>query len=335
VVTLGIGFLGCGEMARLHARCLMQIHGVKLIAAYDRRNEASRTFGKAFGCTVAHSAEALLAQPNIDTVYICTWHDSHAALIQQCIRNGKRRIFCEKPLALTLNDARTIRELVRAERVQLMLGFNHRFTPAAVKLKELLQAGCLRPTVLSATFSCASFMNGWAGEPGQGGILTNLGSHAFDLVRWLVGDEIVEVGCITGRLRLGPEKADDTALATLRFANGVLASCVLHDQAPASYSVVPGRNMVRIEVFGSEGAIICRALDGLELIIDGRQEQIAFDPYDDLGSWGYLDENRSFVQALLSETQPSPNEEDGLKAVELVEAARLASAEHRVVPTDR
>ena len=331
--TLGIGFLGCGEMARLHARCLKQIPGVNLIAAYDQRSAAGRAFGEEFKCSVAHSAEALLARPDIDTVYICTWHDSHAALTEQCIKSGKRRIFCEKPMALTMADARRVRELVCAERVQFMMGFNHRFTPAVVKLKELLEAGRLRPKILSITFACAPFMDTWAGHPEQGGILASLGSHAFDLVRWIVSDEVVEVACFTERMRLGQGQAEDSAVATLRFRNGAMATCALHDQAPARYSVAPGRNMVRIEVFGSEGVIVCRGLDGLELMLDDRSEQIACDPYDELRSWGYLDENRFFVQAILSEAHPSPNEEDGLKAVELVEAARLASAERRVVGT--
>jgi myo-inositol 2-dehydrogenase/D-chiro-inositol 1-dehydrogenase len=329
--TPGIGFLGCGEMARIHARCLKQIPGAKLIAAYDRSSEAGRAFGEEFGCSVAHSLEQLLAQPDVNAVYICTWHDSHTALIEQSIKSGKQDIFCEKPMALTMDDARRIHDLVRAQRVQFMIGLNHRFTPSTVKLKELLEAGRLHPNIVSITFACAPFMDTWAGQPEQGGILTNLGSHAFDLARWVVGDEVVEVSCFAGRTRLGPVQAEDSAVATLRFRNGAMATCMLNDQAPASYSVLPGRNMVRIEVFGTEGFIVCRGLDGLDLILDGRSEQIACDPYDQFRSWGYLDENRRFIQTISSEEHPSPNEEDGLKAVELVEAARVASAEHRVV----
>jgi len=329
--TVSIGFVGCGEMARLHARCLKQIPGVNLIGAYDRSSEAGRTFGEELGCSVAHSAEELLARPDIDTVYICTWHDSHAALIEQCIKSAKQHIFCEKPMAMTMDDARRVYDLIRAKRVQFMIGLNHRFTPAVVKLKELLESGRLHPKMVSVTFACAPFMDAWAGQPEQGGILTNLGSHAFDLARWVVGDEVVEVSCFAERTRLGPAQAEDSAVATMRFRNGAMATCTLHDQAPVPYSLFPGRNMVRIEVFGSEGVIMCRGLDGLELMLNGRSEQIALDPYDELRSWGYLDENRHFIQTILSEANPSPNEEEGLKAVELVQAARVASAERRVV----
>ena len=107
---LRVGILGCGGIARIHARCLQKLgeDRAKIVRAYDRNHDAARAFVEEFGGLACHQAEEVIEAREVDAVYICTMHDSHPAFIKAAVVAGKH-IFCEKPLALDFDHFTPLR----------------------------------------------------------------------------------------------------------------------------------------------------------------------------------------------------------------------------------
>jgi predicted dehydrogenase/threonine dehydrogenase-like Zn-dependent dehydrogenase len=189
---------------------------------------SAATLGQRFGFQKASTdADQLIADPELDAVVITTRHDSHAELVCRALEAGKH-VFVEKPLAL--NDAEldrveaTYQQLVDAGRAPvLMVGFNRRFSPHAIKAKALLST-VSQPKALVMTVNAGNIpRNHWTQDPAVGGgRIIGEGCHFVDLLRYMVGAPITQV--MTSYLRQGGELVDDIVSSTLQFADGSLGT---------------------------------------------------------------------------------------------------------------
>ncbi|MEN4099535.1 MAG: Gfo/Idh/MocA family oxidoreductase, partial [Anaerolineaceae bacterium] len=199
---INVAFVGCGEIAQFHARALHKTGAARIVAVFDRQYENAREISERYGARQYIEVDPLLADPEIDAVYILTRHDSHAGYIHQALAANKH-IFCEKPLALTLEDALDIQRAVVTSGRFLMVGFNHRWNPAIRWSLEWLASSTTPVNSVQLTFTTAPFLESWAGLEGEGGgVLPCLGSHAFDLACAFLGDTPNRVAAFTSRLRL-------------------------------------------------------------------------------------------------------------------------------------
>ncbi|MBK8479388.1 MAG: Gfo/Idh/MocA family oxidoreductase [Opitutaceae bacterium] len=255
LLPLRWGILGTGAIARQFVQAVLDSTGGRLVAVGSRTGEAAATFAAAFGHPRVHgSYEALLADPEVEAVYLATPHPWHAQWAIRATEAGKH-ILCEKPLTLNLEDARCVVAAARAAGVTLMEAYMYRAHPQTAKLVELVRNGAVgRLGLVQASFGFhCPFMPGhrlFANALGGGGIL-DVGGYPVSMARLLAGaasgrafaDPVV----VTGAARLHPVEGTDLhAAATLRFDDGLLA------QVACGVSLEM-ENVVRL--FGEEGSI--------------------------------------------------------------------------------
>ncbi|MFN7027339.1 MAG: Gfo/Idh/MocA family oxidoreductase, partial [Pseudorhizobium sp.] len=135
-MTVRFGLLGAGRIGKVHAKAVTANPKAKLVAVADAFPKAASDIAAQYGCDV-RSIEEILAASDIDAVVICTPTDTHADLIEQFSRAGKA-IFCEKPIDLNVERVKACLKVVDAEGGTLMVGFNRRFDPHFMAVKDVI-----------------------------------------------------------------------------------------------------------------------------------------------------------------------------------------------------
>jgi predicted dehydrogenase len=231
-IRLNWGIIATGGIARAFASGVAHSKLGHLAAVGSRSMDSAEKFAREFGVDRAHgSYEALLADPEIQAVYVATPHPQHAEWIIKAARAGKH-VLCEKPLSLTHAEAAAAAEVCRAEKVLLMEAFMYRCHPQTAKVVELVRSGVLgRIGLVQAAFGFANTFDArnrfWSRELGGGGIL-DVGCYPVSFARLIAGADagsaFANPVSVTGAVQLHPEaRVDMCAAATLQFASGMLA----------------------------------------------------------------------------------------------------------------
>ncbi|HEX6130760.1 MAG TPA: inositol 2-dehydrogenase, partial [Actinomycetota bacterium] len=229
--------------------------------------EAARRAGDELAVPVAGSVDELLG-PDVDAVAICTSTDTHADLVVAAAAAGKA-IFCEKPVSLDLAEVDRALAAVEAAGVPFQIGFNRRFDPGHQSVADAVAAGAVGDPHLVRISSRDPAPPPAGYIATSGGIFLDMTIHDFDMARYVVGSEVVEVFA-RGSVRIDDAFADaddvDTAVVTLVHANGCLTTIDNSRQAVYGYDQ-------RVEVFGPAGmatsenplahAAIIRTRDGM------------------------------------------------------------------------
>ncbi|MDT0330599.1 Gfo/Idh/MocA family oxidoreductase [Nocardiopsis lambiniae] len=249
---LAMGLVGAGRMGAFHARTLAQrLPGVRLAAVADPAPGAARALADELGCpTALTDIDRLFSDPGIDAVVIATPARTHADLVVAAARAGKA-VYCEKPMAVSLADADRAIDAAREAGVQLQVGFNRRYDAGFRAARARIDAGAVGTPQLLRSLTRDPNLADPARIP-QWTIFLETLIHDFDTLRFLnPGAEPVEV-CAMADALVRPDFRDrgllDTAVVTIRFDNGALAT------AEASFQAVYGYD-VRGEVFGSGGML--------------------------------------------------------------------------------
>src|ERR1700761_375516 len=229
---LSWGIIGAGGIAGTFAQGLAKSRTGKLVAVGSRSQEGADAFAKKFGPLRAHSSyEALLADPEVQAVYISTPHPMHA---EWCIKaaRAKKHILCEKPLTLNHAEAMVVAEAARENGVLLMEAFMYRCHPQMAKLVELIRSGAIGQVgVIQASFSFHAGFNPegrlFKNELGGGGIL-DVGCYVTSISRLIAGaaqgKPFAEPLRLAGFANLHPDaKTDLYAVASAEFPGGILA----------------------------------------------------------------------------------------------------------------
>ena len=331
---LRVGVIGAGRIGAIHAENLAgRVPEARLAAIADINLPAAQALAARLGVPAAGADyHALLDDPAIEAVVVCSSTETHAQIIEQASAAGKH-IFCEKPIDFDL--ARTDRALAAAERagVKLQIGFNRRFDPNFRKLQSVVAGGkigaphLLRITSRDPAPPPAGYIKV------SGGIFLDMTIHDFDMARFVMGSEVVEVYA-TGAVLVDPaigELGDvDTAVTVLRFANGALGAIDNSRRAVYGYDQ-------RVEVFGSDGAaaIANNAADNA-VISDAHGVHAGPPLYFFLERYAesYLAEISAFVQAVRQDLPTPVTGAAGRAAVVLGLAAQKSLAENRPVRVD-
>lgn len=254
------GIIGLGLIAKFHAKAIADIPGAKLAACYSRSLEKADAFGQKFGCQAYDNLDALLADPDVKIVTICTPSGAHLEPTLAAVRAGKH-VIVEKPLEITLARCDEIIRAAEQAGVIVSTIFPSRFHESSRLLKQAVEQQRFGRITLGDAYvkwyRTQQYYDGgaWRGtwHLDGGGALMNQAIHSVDLLLWLMGPA-VEVTAHTATLAHERIEVEDAAVATVKFANGALGII------EASTAAFPGE-LKRIEISGSQGTAVLREED--------------------------------------------------------------------------
>lgn len=246
-----VALVGAGRIGTHHATALARhVSTARLVAVADADGAAAERLGGELGVASTTEVEKLLADETIEAVAITANSMVHADLVQHAAAAGKA-VFCEKPMAMTLEEAEAAIDACERAGVPLQVGFNRRFSPDFAVAREVVAGGGIgTPQLLRSLTRDPGLADPGAVPPWT--IFTQTLIHDFDALLWFnAGSRPVDVHAWADAL-VAPQFKDagllDTAVVTIRFDNGALAT------AEASFAAAYGYD-VRAEVFGSAGMV--------------------------------------------------------------------------------
>ncbi len=255
-----IGLIGPGGFASSVIVPAFAAAGAELALVGGGSGPSAVVAGDRFGFTrVAESPEAVITDPDVDAVVICTRHATHADLVTRALRAGKH-VFCEKPLALSLEELEMVVGAAQSAPGILAVGFNRRFAPLALRLREYLADGGGPVTITYRVSAGAMPAGHWVHDLEQGGgrILGEV-CHFIDTLTFLAGAPVTEVHASGVSLNTRPTQAQDNVAVTLRHESGSLGTIVY-----VPYSA-DGIGKERVEAFGLAGVGVLDDYRVLEL----------------------------------------------------------------------
>lgn len=247
--AIGVGLIGAGRIGRLHAEVIARrVDGLGLAAVHDPQTEAAIAVAADTGAAVAEGIDALIDDPAVGLIAICSSTDSHADLIERAAASGKP-VFCEKPVSLDLAETDRALAAVEAAGVPFMVGFNRRFDAAHGSVRTAVAEGRVGDVHLVRISSRDPEPPPIEYVKASGGIFLDMMIHDFDMARFVTGSEVVEVFA-RGAVRIDPaigEAGDvDTAVVMLTHADRTITA--IDNSRRAVYGFDQ-----RVEAFGSAG----------------------------------------------------------------------------------
>lgn len=323
-----VALFGAGRIGKIHAGNLVQQAGIRLKYVIDTHQPSAQALAQAYGATVTDT-ETALRDPDIKAVVIASSTDTHADLIIQAAIQ-KKAIFCEKPVDLALDRAHECAKTVKENNVQCLIGFQRRYDPTFAAVKQRIEAGEIgTPEMLVVT----------SRDPGappvdyikrSGGIFKDMLIHDFDICRWILADEAISVhasaSCLTDPAIQEAGDVDSTAV-TIRTRSGKL--CQINTSRRAAYGYDQ-----RFEVLGSKGMLQAGNHHPTEVSYYGTDHVST-----DLPEHFFLERYRAayalemahFFDAIQQGTALRTTVEDGLRALELADAATRSWQEGRII----
>jgi len=331
-MTLGFGIIGCGLIARFHARAIGEVRGAKLAACFNRTPQKADAFAAEWGCRAHHELDQLLADPKVDVVTIATASGAHLEPAVAAARAGKH-VIVEKPLEITLKRCDRIVDACDKAGVRLATIFPSRFHESSQELKRAVEAGRFGRLTLGDAYvkwyrTQAYYDSGaWRGtwQLDGGGALMNQAIHSVDLLQWLMGS-VAEIRASTATLAHERIAVEDTAVASLRFASGALGVI------EATTAAWPGY-LKRIELHGSHGSAMIEEEDIVKWDFEKKDRRDAAihrqmarskssgggaaDPAA-IGHQAHAKQFRDFVESIQKNRAPLIDGREGRRAVEII-----------------
>jgi myo-inositol 2-dehydrogenase/D-chiro-inositol 1-dehydrogenase len=305
-----IGIIGAGYIAGVHASVLARDERVQITAVHDVIPERAQLLAGAHRATAIGSALALLESS--DAVFITTPNTKHVSLAIAAIEAGKH-VFCEKPLATNINDARSVFAKAKEARGVFQVGHNRRFAPVYAELKRIL-SGTHTPHSAHVKMNRGELLKPeWTGDASvTGGFLYETPIHMFDMMRFLFG-EVESLYAIGSTHEY--EEVDDFSVL-LKFTSGMHAT--LATTADASW-LFP---FERVEVFCHHATLVTREMESLTTSsnLEGHFTEQSMQQLPKEEKWGYLQEDRAFIDSIVNNSTPPVTAFDGLMSVELANA---------------
>jgi 1,5-anhydro-D-fructose reductase (1,5-anhydro-D-mannitol-forming) len=328
---IGWGLIGASTIAReWMIDAIRGQSGNEVVAVMSADSGRGKAFAEANHIATSYpSVDALLADSDVDAVYISTTNELHKAQTVAAAAAGKH-VLCEKPLALTLDDAR---EMVAAcNSAGVVMGTNHHLRNAAShrRIREMVQSGAIGTPLYARVFHAVYLpphLQGWRlNKPSAGaGVILDITVHDADTLRFILGSEPVEAVALSQQAGMAEGGLEDGVMATVRFDNNTLAQ--LHDAFTVKFAGTG------LEIHGSEGSILGRDVMTQRPIgrVTLRNAQGESDvPLDHENL--YVRALRAFVRAIRGAGTPSATGEDGVRSLATALAVLEASQTGRRIP---
>lgn len=329
---LKVGIIGAGRIGKVHGESISKyVKNAEVKAIADVfLNEATENWAKEIGIpSVYKDYKKILEDPEIDAVLICSSTDTHSKISIEAIKAGKH-VFCEKPIDHDLARIKEVIDELNKSKVKYQVGFNRRFDHNFRAVRNAVVEGKIgEPHILKITSRDP--------EPPSidyvkvsGGIFLDMTIHDFDMARYLLGSDVVEVyaaGNVLVDKAIGEAGDIDTAIITLKMANGAIA--VIDNSRQSAYGYDQ-----RAEVFGSLGQVAVGNDSTSKAVIstkDGVNGEKPLFFFLERYMQAYAEEITDFIDAIVNDTDVSVSADDGLKAVLIGDAATKSLHENRPV----
>lgn len=329
--SIGLGLVGAGRMGTILARAVARdVPEARLVGIADRDPGAARRLADELSVDAVYAgADELARRTDVVGVVIAVSSAHHLDVIRQAASAG-REIFCEKPLALTVVETEAAIAATAAAGVRLQVGFMRRFDAAYRRAWRRLTAGAIgRPIMFtSLQFDPGAPPIALADPAVSGGIHLDMGIHEYDLARWLMDDEVVEVHAWGSSIAY-PELATvgdvDSAVVNLRYARGGTGSVKLARSATSED--------VRTEIVGERGtmAIGRRPTTARGSAGNGGKSAVGWGAGALRFDGAYVAEMRAFVRSIREGTPVAVGGVEALAALRIAEAAGRSMREARPV----
>jgi len=338
--TVGVGLIGSGFIAELHADAVSRTPGARLAAVAspgERRHSLAQRHGIRH---VFDDYRRLLELPEVDVVTLGLPNDLHAEACIAAAEAGKH-VICEKPLAVTLEQADAMIEACRRNGVLLMYAEELMFAPKYVRAKTLLDEGAIGKLYLVKQSERHYGPHAgwfWDVDRSGGGVLMDMGCHGIQFFRWIAGGRRVSSVSATLATAVHGDKTrgDDFALITLTFDDGTLAVC------ETSWAKRGGMED-RAELYGSDGLVVADLLMGSSLLTYSEHgygyavekasltSGWSFTMFEENWNYGFPQEMAHFVDCVARGVEPRVTGEDGRGVLEIIYAAYASAGQGRVV----
>jgi UDP-N-acetyl-2-amino-2-deoxyglucuronate dehydrogenase len=341
-VTLSVALVGAGNIAEFHLDAIRRAEGVEVVGIYDQNAARARERAASFGIPKVYGSwDDLRADPGVECVAVLLPHDLHERYAVEAPDAGKH-VVCEKPLGQSVAECDRILATARQAGRQVFPVHNRVYDWATERIKEIIDAGQIGDVFLVQTNGYEGpdtvGVRPWLGtKSGGGGVLLAQAVHPAYMLRWLLGD-IARVACLFSDRKVVEMTHEDTAIATLKFATGIVG------EMTATFGIEPGPFDHQIAIHGREGFLQLtgsRALDpttqpfALEAIApslfgDKSLHRVELKPSH---GWhtGFTRLWEDYAAALTTGGPTRVTGEDGKRAVEIIEAAYRSNASGRVV----
>jgi len=327
---LRVAVLGAGRIGKIHAANVAGNPKAKLVTVADPYGTAAKDLADHLGCEASLDPFAAIGRGDVDAIIVGTPTDTHVSLMLHAVRKGKA-VLCEKPIDLDIAKVDAAIHEVEQLNGRVMVAFNRRFDPSARRLRRSIddgEIGDVRQVIISSR------------DPGMppreyvrhsGGIFRDMVIHDFDMARWLLGEEPIEVMATASRL-VDPGLAEfddfDTLMVQMRTASG--RQCHINCCREAVYGYDQ-----RMEIFGSTGMLLNENLRPTTVRRWGKIETEVRDPllnfFLERYAEAYKAEFDQFVDAIESGSPMPTTPHDGRQALRLADCALESALTGRAV----
>lgn len=298
---MNVAVIGCGSWGRNHIRVYNDLGSASLTAIADMNNVTAKEFGERYSVDWYTEPEKIFERKDVEAVSICTPTVTHADLAMKAIEAGKH-VLVEKPMTNTTDEARGLIKAAERHGVHLAVGFVERFNPAISEALKVISSGEIGEVILAHTRRVSR-------RPlriGDVGVIKDLAIHDIDIVNQLFKTEAKNVFASAGSIA---HEFEDYANIIVCFDNNRSAFIETNWLTP--------RKVRTLTITGTEGLISVEYITQ-QVIVENNER--LYQPFLTYGE-PLLRELNSFMNSILSDESPEVTGEDGIRALEISEAA--------------
>ncbi|GAE35274.1 Gfo/Idh/MocA family protein [Halalkalibacter akibai] len=332
-----VGVIGCGSIAKhRHLPEYANNNKVEIVAVCDINEERVNEFAELYNAKAYTSYEELLRVSDIDAVSVCTPNYLHAPISIAALQAGKH-VLCEKPMATSQVEAENMIKAAKENNKKLMIAHNQRFVPSHQKARQLIENGEVGKIYSFRTAFGHGGPERWSADGADSwffrkeeafiGAMGDLGVHKTDLLRFILGEEFVEVGAFIETSAKANADVDDTAVCVLKSESGIigtLAASWSYQKEDNSTIIYGEKAILRIEddptnslvVQYKTGEIVKYELGGIQTNESGGQTNTQV-----------IDQ---FVTSIVEDIEPVISGEEGMKSLQVVLAALESNETKRI-----
>jgi predicted dehydrogenase len=338
---VSIGVIGCGAVARFHVVSVLAAENATLAGVADVRRESAELFAKEYGTVAYPSVEAMLADPSVDAVCICTPSGFHANGAIAALEAGKH-ILVEKPLAVTVEDCDRVIALAKEKGLTAGVISQFRFASSVQHLRDMVKEGRLGKLITGELltkyyrsqeyYDSSAWRGTWALD---GGSLMNQGIHGVDAILYLLGP--AESVCGYMDTMTHDMEAEDAAVAAVKFGCGAL---VVIQSTTSAYKGAPRH----ISVVGTKGSVVItedtiekcdvEGYDFEPVTEENGAKNLGHQNPMDISCDGHKLQIRDFADAILAGREPLVPLAESRRAVALIQGVYESARTRKVVKLD-
>ncbi|MFP3126063.1 Gfo/Idh/MocA family oxidoreductase [Ectobacillus funiculus] len=337
--TLKVGVIGCGSIAQhRHLPEYALNQQVELVAVCDINEERANQVAERYGIKAYTSYEELLQSGEVDVVSVCTPNYLHAPISIAALNAGLH-VLCEKPMATSKEEAEAMIEAAEKSGKKLMIGHNQRFVPSHQKARQLIKNGEIGKIYsFRTTFGHGGpeqwSVNGkesWFFQKEKAfiGAMGDLGVHKTDLLRYVLGEEITEVGAFVETSAKSFADVDDTAVCVLKTESGIIGTLA------ASWAYVSGEDNATI-IYGEKAILRLEDHPAYSLVVQYATGEVVNYELGKIQSNATGGQNNShiveqFVDSIIQDKEPPVTGEEGMKSLQVILAALQSQDTKQIV----